>query len=364
MSNRFPNIPLANARPDGKRFIDNMLGKRQAERPPLVEYLVDEALRRPITVEMMERDWVAADPADPQVMGAYWDNFIAFWRAMGYDYVRFETSLPLSEHAISGDDATLIDGERHWRDMKHGTISSWADFEAFDWPEATPAFYAPYEALSQRLPDDMGLVFCHAGGIYEHLAGVMSYEGLCMALYDAPDLVAAVAQKLGETMLPVYEHLVELDNVVAIWPGDDMGFNTATLLPPDALRQYTLPWHKRYAQVAHDAGLPYFLHSCGNLFTIMDDLIDDVGIDAKHSYEDAIMPVDQFQAIYGERIGILGGVDVDILGRAPLETVRERTRYLIDTCHPRGRYAIGSGNSIPSYVPVASYLTMVDEAMR
>ena len=39
----------------------------------------------------------------------------------------------------------------------------------------------------------MGLISCHAGGIYEHLAAVMSYETLCLALYDQPDLVAAVA---------------------------------------------------------------------------------------------------------------------------------------------------------------------------
>lgn len=364
MSSQFPNIPLDKAKPDGQRFVDNMMGVKQAERPPLVEYLVDEALRRPITTQMMGREWVDADMDDAEVMGRYWDNFIAFWRAMGYDFVRFEIGLPFSQHSIAGDDATLIGGQRGWRDMKHGTIESWADFEAFEWPEATPEFYRPFEQLSSRMPDDMALVVCHAAGIYEHLSGVMSYEGLCLALYDQPDLVSAVAQSLGERMLTVYEYLVELDHVSVIWPGDDMGFNTMTLLPPDTLRQVTLPWHKRYAQVAHDHGLPYFLHSCGNLMAIMNDLIDDVRIDAKHSYEDAIIPVDEFQAIYGSRIGVLGGVDVDILGRGTAEAIRQRTRHLIDTCHPRGRYGIGSGNSIPSYVPVESYLTMVDEAMR
>jgi hypothetical protein len=29
-----------------------------------------------------------------------------------------------------------------------------------------------------------------------------------------------------------------------------------------------------------------------------------------------------------------------------------------------GRYAIGSGNSIPSYVPVENYLAMVDAALE
>jgi uroporphyrinogen decarboxylase len=95
----------------------------------------------------------------------------------------------------------------------------------------------------------------------------------------------------------------------------------------------------------------------------MDDLIADVGIDAKHSFENAIMPVTEFQARYGGRIGVLGGVDVDILGRGSAEQVRAEVRRINEVCHPRGRFCIGSGNSIPSYIPVPNYLAMLDEAL-
>ena len=95
----------------------------------------------------------------------------------------------------------------------------------------------------------------------------------------------------------------------------------------------------------------------------MGTLIEDVGIDAKHSFEYAIMPVEEFQTLYGDRIGVLGGLDINILSGAPPEQVRERTRRLVATCGARGRYAVGSGNSVPSYVPVENYLAMVDEAL-
>ena len=51
-------------------------------------------------------------------------------------------------------------------------------------------------------------------------------------------------------------------------------------------------------------------------------------------------------------------------GAAPPEEVRAEVRRLIEVCHPRGRYCIGSGNSIPSYIPVENYLAMLDEAQR
>ena len=91
--------------------------------------------------------------------------------------------------------------------------------------------------------------------------------------------------------------------------------------------------------------------------------IGDVGIDGKHSYEDVIISAPDFQALYGDRIAVMGGVDVHILASGTPEQVRLRTRHLMETCGPRGRYAIGSGNSVPSYVPVDNYLAMVDEAL-
>ena len=364
MPGPFPHLPLDNPRPDAQRFVDVVMDRRRTAKPPLVEYLIDDALRKPIVTELLGRRWVTPTPGDRASTEAYLDNFIAVWYRLGYDFVRYEESLPFAETSVVGQDAASLNGKRQWRDMHQGTIGSWADFERYPWPTVTEAWLANYAYLDAHLPEGMGLLVCHAGGIYEHLAAIFSYEKLCLALYDQPDLVAAVTERLGQLMLDVYRQLVELEHVIAIFPGDDMGFRSATLLPPDALRRYTLPWHKRYAQLAHDHGLPYFLHSCGNLAEIMEDLIEDVSIDAKHSYENAIMPVSEFQARYGDRIGVLGGVDIDILGRRSPEEVRAEVRRLIDVCHPGGRFCIGSGNSIPSYIPVENLLTMLDEAQR
>jgi len=360
----FRHLPLDKARPDARRFIDVVMGRARSDRPPLVEYLIDDAVRKPITTGLLGRAWVDPAPGDRAAREAYLDNFIAFWHGLGYDFVRFEASLPFVENEVVGADATQTDGTRHWRDMRRGAIATWEDLERYSWPSVTPESLADYEYLAAHMPEGMGLVACHAGGIYEHLAAIFSYEGLCFALHDQPDLVAAVAGRLGGIMLNFYTQLVELPGLVAVFPGDDMGFRSATLIPPDALRRYTLPWHTRFARLAHDHGLPYFLHSCGNLSAIMEDLIADVGIDAKHSYENAIMPVQEFQSLYGRRIGILGGVDIDVLSRSSPEGVRAEVRRIIEDCHPRGRFAIGSGNSIPSYIPVGNYLAMIDEAQR
>ena len=101
-----------------------------------------------------------------------------------------------------------------------------------------------------------------------------------------------------------------------IWGSDDMGFRSGPLISPDDMRELVLPGHKALAEMTHDAGRLYILHSCGNLATIMEDLIEDVQIDARHSWEDTILDVRAGKRFWGDRIALLGGIDMDFLCRA------------------------------------------------
>jgi uroporphyrinogen decarboxylase len=350
-------VPLANPAPDYQRLLRAVTTDYEPPRPPAVEYIVDPAVMRPV-LERVGRRWVQpGEDRDSQT--AYWDNYIAFWHHMGYDYVRLELALARPRPERPGG----IRG-RSFVESGRGAIGSWEDFDSYPWPRAEEVDFFPYEHIAAHMPEGMGLMASHGGGVFEHLNFLMGYETLCLSLYDDPELVAAVADLLGALMVDYYRRLLKVDRLIAIWPGDDMGFRSGTLISPDDLRKYTLPWHKKFAEMTHQAGLPYFLHSCGNLAAVMDDLIDDVGIDAKHSFEDAITPAGQFKRRYGDRIGTLGGVDVDVLTRRDPQTIRSHVRELIDQCAPGGRFAVGSGNSIPDYIPVENYLTMMDEALR
>ncbi len=358
-------VPLENPKPDCERFIRAMMGEELPDKPPMIEYLVDATLMRPILTDMVGREWVDPQPGDRDSQAAYWDNFAEFWYRMGYDVVRLEIALGFpTNNLVTDDSAPGVDQQRAWADQHHGTIASWEDFETYPWPSLEAMDFFPLEYINDHLPGGMGLISCHAGGIYEHLSAVLSYEGLCLMLMDDPELVKAVCDRIGGLMEGFYRHILDLDNLIAVFPGDDMGFRTATLISPEHLKEFTVPWHQRFCRMTHDKGLPYFLHSCGNVEAIMDYLIDVVGIDGKHSYEDAIIPVAEMQRRYGDRIAILGGVDVDMLTRAEPDELRQYVRGILDECGPRGRYAVGSGNSIPSYIPLNNYLTMLDEALR
>jgi uroporphyrinogen decarboxylase len=97
---------------------------------------------------------------------------------------------------------------------------------------------------------------------------------------------------------------------------------------------------------------------------LMDDLIDDVGIDGKHSFQDNVLSAAEAKKRWGDRICILGGVDMHKLSILPEGELRAYVRSVIEDCAPGGRFAIGAGNSIPSYIPMHNYLALLDESLR
>lgn len=69
-------------------------------------------------------------------------------------------------------------------------------------------------------------------------------------------------------------------------------------------------------------------------------------------------------ATYGERIAILGGLDMDFLCRETPEAIAERCRGLLDMSREKGGYALGTGNSIAPYIPCDSFRAIVDTALE
>ena len=71
------NLPLKHPKPDAGRFIDVLMGRQTTDRPPLIEYLVDDQLMKPIVTDMLglERGKSKKDDLD---------SFVEFWHRLGY----------------------------------------------------------------------------------------------------------------------------------------------------------------------------------------------------------------------------------------------------------------------------------------
>jgi len=278
------------------------------------------------------------------------------FRALGYDYafcmgsgMRFDNQAHRKEQTISLNDGCAI--------------TDWASFERFSWPDPEAFDFSNLERIKPFLPDGMKLMVAGPGGILENAIALMGYDNLCVMLFEEPELVRAVFDGIGRRMVRYYEIAMQYDAVGLLMSNDDWGFNSQTFLSPAHMRELVFPWHRRIVETAHSAGRCALLHSCGYMNEVMEDIIEDMRYDAKHSFEDKILPIEESYKRWGGRIALLGGIDLDFLIRSPIPVIQKRCRDMLSLAQERGGYALGSGNSIPEYVPVERYLAMIDCAM-
>lgn len=354
------SIPVS---PDWEGLRDTVLRTGRPRRVHHIELFLDPEMQ-----EAVARRFGVLDHLDPASPFHDLERQVALQRFLGYDFVRWSIEgLEWPLRYVSTRDTAGLEraGGRDFVDESRGPITNWDEFEAYPWPDPDKGSTRGLEWLEKNLPDDMCVMgsggFAHFA---EHLTWLMGYETCCVALCIDRDLVRAIAERLLAYYERFMARLLEFSRAGITWGSDDMGFRGGLLFAPDDMREFVLAGHKRMAQMAHDAGRPYLLHSCGKLDDIMEDLIEDVKIDAKHSFEDTIEPVTAFHAKYGSRVATLGGIDLDFLCRASETEVRARVRKTLETCMPAGGYVLGTGNSVANYVPLDNYLAMLDEGRR
>jgi len=296
------------------------------------------------------------------------DMIVQFCYETGYDYVfTFAgANFPRENYLRTEDTAdqkNYAAGERVWQDEETGPIQNWEDFERYPWPEAEKISSAAIDYLNAVIPEGMKISVV-IGGVFENSSWLMGLQPFSYALFDQPDLVQAICDRVGELTVAAAKKAASYEKVGIVFHGDDLGYLGGTTLSPTAIRKYIFPYHRRLVEAVHAEGKLALLHSCGNLEKIMDDIID-IGWDGKHSYEDNIMHVEEVHRRWGDRIAILGGVDMDLLGRGAEEAVRRRTREILEACGTKGTgYCLGTGNTVANYIPQANYLAMMDEGRR
>ena len=290
---------------------------------------------------------------------------IQFCLNAGWDYAFSFSIIPFPNKPakVSDNTAELAkDRKRLWVDYGEGAIRTWQDFETYPWPTDFHGINTISRVMALRVPDGMKVMVI-PGGVFEWVSQLMGMVNFCYTLEDQPDLVDALIEKVTTIIMGVAEDILQEPNVGGIFMGDDLGYFSGPIISPKVLRDKFIPNTKKVIELTHQAGKLFLFHTCGNMYSVMDDLIA-AGIDAKHSFEDKILPVEKVYEKWGEKIALIGGVDIDLLVTGTEDQVRKRTREILDACSSHGHYVLGTGNSVTNYIPVSNYLAMLDEGHK
>jgi len=334
-------------KPDFNNLL-KVLRREVPDRPTLFEFFLNDPLYRQL--------------AGPEISAmtdklAPYRLLIHAYKNAGYDYT-----------TVKGSDFYFPTAEvkkEKTRSLNQGfVITDRESFERYKWLEPDDYDYSWLDDIQEELPEGMKLIIWGPGGVLENVIALVGYENLCYMIYEDPDLVQDIFDAVGSRLLRYYEICAPYASVGALISNDDWGFKTQTMLSPRDMRKYVFPWHKKIVEAIHKAGKPAILHSCGYAEDIMPDIIEDMKFDAKHSFEDLIMPVEEAYEKWGNRIAILGGIDLDFICRSTPEEIEERCEAMLERTASRGGYALGTGNSVPEYVPVENYFAMISTAKK
>ncbi len=354
--------------PDFDALRDCILRKGTPRRVHYMELYQDVEIKDAVARMFdLARDLQPNDPAYA------WKREIAIQTFLGYEIINgtLEALLPFPcparvEGLAASDTNSIADqsrGQRAWANEHDGPIQNWQDFDHYPWPDPANMDLSSLDWAEKNLPPNLKL-YQPTFSLFEYIVWFFGYEKFCFALYDQPDLVEAIAQKIGEIKLKQAQIVCDYKCVGMLFGGDDMGFKTNLLAPKKFLQGKVFPWYKKIVAHAHSKGKICVLHSCGKIESIMEDLIEEIGFDGRQSFEDVIEPVTLAKQRWGSRIAVIGGMDMDFMVRATPGEVRQRTRQTLEVCQPGGGYALGCGNTVANYIPLENYLAMLDEGRR
>ncbi|MBI5008131.1 MAG: hypothetical protein HZB98_00415 [Bacteroidia bacterium] len=302
----------------------SVLNNRRPKRLPLYEHHIDPPfISKALGEEINPAGLKGDDLVD------YYKKVIGFWKNMTYDGFDFEAAI-----------CDILPGHGAILGGMAGPIQTRDDFNKYPWNEIPQIFkttYIPhFEAIRKTLPQGMKAYGGCGYGIFEASQDLVGFEYLCVMQCMDPDLFRDLFIKIGDLWVELWSWLIENyhDLFVSYRMGDDLGHKTSTMREPDIIRQHICPQY-----------------------------IIGLGIDAKHSNEDQIAPFIEWIEKYSSRIGLFGGFDLNlIILNKPEEVLRNvlemGTIYRVKA----NGYGLGSGNSIPGYIPVDGFMAMVEAA--
>ena len=178
---------------------------------------------------------------------------------------------------------------------------------------------------------------------------MMGTENVLIAMLEQPELI----EDMFDTYLSRCEALFgrlwdagyTFDEV--FWP-DDMGYKGTTFFSPNLYRTLLQPYHKRAVEWAHSRGIRARLHSCGNVMTLLPDIVA-TGVDALNPLEvKAGMDTLKIKKEYGDRLVLHGGINAAQWHdtKAVLAEIEEKVPLL----KQNGGFIFSSDHSIPNAV--------------
>lgn len=187
-------------------------------------------------------------------------------------------------------------------------------------------------------------------------------DNFLVDLINSPSLACQIIEMVTTYQLKLIEGAIK-NGAEIIECGCDYAHNTNTFMSPAQFEKFFMPGLTKLIERTHELGGYFMKHSDGNLWPIL-DMVVNAGVDIIHPLQpDAGMDIGEVKRRYGDKVCLMGNIDCGyILSRSSVSEVEKAVKECIDKAAKGGGFILSSSNSIHSSVKPENYRAMIQIA--
>lgn len=262
------------------------------------------------------------------------------------------------------------------RHKLHDTTPEHVDFTVKDregWEKLKPLLkperrrinFDYYRQIKQKAKEENRFFVWSGVNVFESMHPVCGHENLLMGMALDPDWVKDMADTYANLAIELQKILFEEEGYPdGIWYYEDMGFKQKPFMSPDMYCEMLQPYHKRTIDYAHSHGMPVIMHSCGFVEPLLPHMVE-AGIDCLQVIEiKAGMDLLRIHKNFGDKIALMGGIDVRALYTNDREIIDKELESKIPYVKEGFGYVLHSDHSIPKTVDYDTYRYFIKKGLE
>lgn len=200
------------------------------------------------------------------------------------------------------------------------------------------------------------------GSHWEKAYFVRGIQNFLTDLAGDPEWAQSLLDMIIRKNLVMLENFLTCSEIDAVLLGSDWGTQRDLIMSPQCFRSMIKPGEVKEYELVKKYGKHVFIHSCGNIIKILDDLVE-MGVDCLNPVQSECMELDFLKREYGARLSFYGGISTQkILPYGNPEEVKAETRRVIELMSSNGGYLIAPSQEIQRDVSYDNVKALIDTA--